>query len=39
MHRYENRYKASGQKNPGLSRVNDTLFNVSERLAAWSSKP
>jgi hypothetical protein len=29
---------ASGQKNPGLSRGNDTLFNVSERLAARSPK-
>ena len=30
--------RRAGKKNPGLDRGNDTLFNVSERLAAWPLK-
>ncbi|WP_148654330.1 hypothetical protein [Paraburkholderia caribensis] len=30
--------REKGKKNPGLDRGNDTLFNVSERLAAWPLK-
>jgi len=33
-----NRPPRAGKKNPGLDRGNDTLFNVSERLAAWPLK-